>query len=237
MSKAETLSENSLQENYAEKGFASLWIRSYRSANRIWLHLVVFILSCIIGMVIPIRQPFNYRQYILLLSDITLTYSSTIIGFLLVSFSILLSLSSVKTTFNYFVKKNSRYKRPLLKVILDHFIFPIGIFLILLISSLCVKLLFGLIIFIKIGVYYKTVFFRLFIGSSLFLILLSITELVSYFYNIYRFIIITSFSVSKEYEEEILNKIYVLHEKIDVLKQDDAQMIVKYQEDNKKNIE
>lgn len=229
----ETLSEKSFLDNYAEKGFTTLWIKSYGSAKQIIIHILFLLCSVASAFFVPVSIPYSYRQFMGLVSEVMLTYSSTIIGFLLVSFSILLSLSNVRNTFSYFVKHNQIYKKPLLKVILDHFIFPIGIFLILLVGSLIVKLVLGIADFSAITLQYKEILYRIFVCIYSFLFLLSVSELVSYFFNMYRFIVITSLTVSKEYEEEILHKIYVLGEKIDVLKVDDAKVIVDYQEKKK----
>ena len=215
---SDLLSEESYKKYYAEKGFLQVWFRSYISAHNIILHCVFFIISLISICLINIHFPFDFRNYIGMISDIILTYSSAIIGFLLVSFSILLSISNVRDSFRYFVDADTYYKRPLLKVILDHFIFPIGIFLILLIMSLIIKILNGINIFNDIEAIYKILIFKALIFIYIFIILLSISELISYFFNIYRFIVMTSYTISKEYEEELLHKIYVKKEKIDVLK-------------------
>jgi len=92
----------------------------------------------------------------------------------------------------------------------------------------------GANVFSEIPVKFKILIFKIMIGINVFLILLSISELISYFFNIYRFIVITSLTISKEYEEDLLKKIYVTHEKIDVLNMDDAKMIIEYQEKKKK---
>lgn len=234
MNEPDYLSEKAFHENYAEKNFTKLWFRSYISAHSIVLHSVYLIISVVTALLIEIKLKFNFHQFIELITDLSLTYSSTIIGFLLVSFSILLSLSSVRNTFKYFVNSNPTYKKPLLKVILDHFVFPIGVFLLLLIMSFSVKLIIGYFGNFEIDVSIKSVLFRIFLGTYIFIILLSVSELISYFFNVYRFIVITSFTVAKEYEEEILKKIYVLHEPVDVLQQDDAKLIVEFQETRKK---
>lgn len=228
------LSENSYREYYSEHNFTHVWFRSYLSAHSLILHSVYLIFSIAIGALVRYKYPFSFRVYVGTFSDAMLTYSSTIIGFLLVSFSILLSISSVRNNFSYFVKTNHFYKKPLLKVILDHFIFPIGVFLIILIMSLIIKLLNEFSIISNIALIYKNALFRVFISTYIFLLLLSVSELVSYFFNMYRFIVITSFTISKEYEEDILRKLYISKERIDVLNLDDAKMISDYQEKMKK---
>lgn len=230
----DTLSQKAHAEFYSEKGFIHVWIRSYLSARSVILHTFFLIIAISSAIFIKFSFPFSFRNYIGMFSDIILTYSSTIIGFLLVSFSILLSISNVRNNFTYFVKVNTIYKRPLLKVILDHFIFPIGVFLLLLVLSLVIKLFNGFCFFSHIVLTFKVIVFRILIGLYCFLVLLSISELISYFYNMYRFIVITSFTISKEYEESILDKVYVKQEKIDILNIDDAKQIIYYQESKKK---
>ena len=233
MDNLDTLSDKAYSEFYSERDFAHVWFRSYFSVHNIVLHFCFVALAIIASSIVKFSFPFNFRNYIEMFSDILLTYSSTIIGFLLVSFSILLSISNVRNHFTYFVKINKIYNRPLLKVILDHFIFPIGVFLLLLILSLMIKLFNGFCFFSHLNLSYKTHIFRLLIGGYSFLVLLSISELVSYFFNMYQFIVITSFTISKEYEESILERLYVKKEKIDILNIDDAKQIVDYQEKKK----
>lgn len=233
MTEPELLTEEAYEKYYAEKGFPQVWVRSYLSAHSIILHSIFVATSTAVALIIRVKLPFSFRTYIATFSEIALAYSSAIIGFLLVSFSILLSLSNVRNGFSYFVKRNHVYKRPLLKVILDHFIFPIGVFLIILIASLMIKMLNGTNLLNEISVSNKILIFKILLGINTFLILLSISELISYFFNIYRFIVITSLTISKEYEEDLLRKIYVDHEKIDILNMDDARMIIEYQEKKK----
>lgn len=234
MNEENLLSDKAHKEFYSEKGFLQVWIRSYFSTHNIKLHSVFFILSIVVVFFIKISYPFSFRSYIEIFSDILFTYSSTIIGFLLVSFSILLSISNVRNTFSYFVKKDKLYQQPLLKVILDHFIFPIGVFLILLIISLVIRILNSMNLFSNIRINLKVVFFKFLVFSYVFLLLLSISELIDYFFNMYRFIVITSHTISREYEEEIVKKI-VKNEEIDILELDNAKMIANYQKSKKVN--
>jgi len=110
MEENELLTEEAYEKYYAEKGFPQVWVRSYLSAHSIILHSVFAIISIVAAIIINVKLPFNFRTYIGTFSDIALTYSSAIIGFLLVSFSILLSLSNVRNGFSYFVKLNHVYK-------------------------------------------------------------------------------------------------------------------------------
>jgi hypothetical protein len=113
MNDIKLLTDQSNKKYYSEKNFFQLWLKSYYSAHNIILHSICLALSIILFFIIDISFPFKFREYISLYSDISLTYSSTIIGFLLVSFSILLSISNVRNTFSYFVNENEKYKKPL----------------------------------------------------------------------------------------------------------------------------
>jgi hypothetical protein len=88
------------------------------------------------------------------------------------------------------------------------------------------KIINGFLVFYFLSLTNKILIFKLLVSLFSLLILLSISELISYFYNIYRFIVITSFTVSKEYEERLLQAVYVDHKNVDILERDDAKKII-----------
>ena len=144
------------------------------------------------------------REFISIVCTGLTSYSITVIGFLLVSFTILIVLINSKSIFKYFALEDSYYKKPLVRILLSVFIIPVGVFILLFIFSISISFLLPVFGINSFNFECKRIIFRLFVSIALFLFVFSILEFLSFFHNIYKFIVISSYDMAVEYEQKII---------------------------------
>jgi hypothetical protein len=118
----------------------------------------------------------------------------------------LMVLNTSKSFFRYFVLEDSKYKKPLIRILLSFFIIPIGVFIVLLLFSMLTSFMIPVFGTHQFTFSIKNLIFKIFIGIISFLFVFSIIELLSFFHNIYKFIVITSYDMAKNFEQEVIRK-------------------------------
>jgi hypothetical protein len=211
-----TLSDEAYYKYYNEKNFVSLFISSFLGLGRtvIIKIIVFFLLGFMCFIFIDISYIDKPREFILAVSTGMSSYSITTIGFLLVSFTMLVILNDSKSLFRYFALESSSYKKPLIKLLLSIFIIPIGVFILLMIFSMLIGFMLPIFGTQRFSYGEKNLFIKLFVGFIFSLFVFSILEFFSFFYNIYKFIVITSYDTAKNFEQDIINKTNILDKKV-----------------------
>jgi hypothetical protein len=207
-----TLSDKAYYTYYEENNFFSLFISSLvqsRSIIPVGISLCLAIAGFFLIDITHIDKP---REFISVVSAGLTTYSITTMGFLLVSFTMLMILNSSKSFFRYFALEDSNYKKPLIRILLGFFIIPIGIFSFLLVFSMATNFMSPVFSVNQFNLNSKILIFKTFIGIAVFLFVLSLSELFSFFYNLYNFIVITSYDMAKNFELDIIIQSGVLSE-------------------------
>jgi hypothetical protein len=118
----------------------------------------------------------------------------------------LIVLNSSGSAFHYFAIEDSNYKKPLIRVLLGFFIVPIGVFIFLLIFSMLSGFLLPVLSIDRFSEKCKNVLFKVFLGCNVFLFIFSIMEFFSFFHNIYKFIVISSYTEAFDFECEVIQK-------------------------------
>jgi hypothetical protein len=203
-----TLSDEAYYKYYDHKNFISLFISSFLQSGRaiiIETGISFFIgLVCFLGIRVSyISKP---REFISVVCTGMTSYSITTIGFLLVAFTMLMILNDSKSLFRYFALEDSRYKKPLIKILLSVFIIPIGVFILLLIFSMLIGFMIPVFDPQQFTYSDKEILIKIFVGFATFLFIFSIFEFLSFFHNIYKFIVITSYDMAKNFEQEVIKK-------------------------------
>lgn len=199
-----TLSDKAYFKYYNYRGFFSLFVSSLLEFKLSIIKETFISLSfALVGFfIVDITFIDKPREFISGICTGLTSYSITVIGFLLISFTMLIILNNTKSVFRYFALEDLKYKKPLIRMLLGVFIIPIGVFILLFLFSIIIGFLlpvFGTNYFIF---EYKRVIFKLFISITLFLFTYSIWEFLSFFYNIYNFIVISSYDMAIEYEQK-----------------------------------
>jgi hypothetical protein len=210
------LSDTAYYKYYDQGNFISLFASSFLHSGRstVIVAAASFLLGCFCFLFVKISYINQPREFVSAVCTGMTTYSITTIGFLLVAFTLLVVLNDSKSSFSFFVIEDSKYKKPLLKVLLNIFIVPIGVFSLLLMVSMLTNFMipvFGIHQFTYAG---KNLIFKIFTGVFVFLFLFSTLEFFSFFHNIYKFIVIISYNTAKEFELDEINKLKVLDIKI-----------------------
>ncbi len=221
-----TLSDKAYYEYYNQNNFYSLFLNSLVHSKSYFGILFSLLISIFPLWFIDISHIDKPREFIFVVSNGLVTYSITIIGFLIVSFTILIILNSSLAIFRYFAIEDEKYKNPLIRVLLSVFIVPIGVFVILLI--LCLIINFSIPVFSVNSFEYSTkrIIFKFFIGIISFLFIYSITEFLAFFHNIYKFIVISSYDASSNFELEVIKEKGVM-EKFKLKIESDKEIIIK----------
>jgi hypothetical protein len=191
------------QHNFFTLFASSMVQHKYGILKEIGISLV-FSLCCFFFM--DISQIDKPREFIAVVSTGLITYSITTIGFLLVSFSLLIVLNTSNSIFRYFSLEDSNYRKPLLKVLLSSFVIPIGVFIVLLFFSMTVSFLLPVYGINQFNYETKRFVFKCLMSIFVFLFMYSIQEFFSFFYNIYSFIVISSYNMARDYEQEVIKK-------------------------------
>ncbi|MDR1488454.1 MAG: hypothetical protein LBI26_01805 [Holosporales bacterium] len=203
-----TLSDKAYFSHYSQHGFFALFVSSliqhkYSILKEIGISLLFSLCSFLLIDISKIDRP---REFIAVVSTGLTTYSITTIGFLLVSFSLLIVLNSSNSIFRYFSLEDSNYRKPLLSVLLSSFIIPIGVFIALLFFSMVISFLLPVYSINQFCYKTKRFIFKCLMGISVFLFVYSIQEFFSFFYNIYSFIVVSSHNMARDYEQEIIKE-------------------------------
>jgi hypothetical protein len=206
------LSDTAYYKYYDQGNFISLFASSFLHSGHSTIIVAVasFLLGCFCFLFVKISYVSQPREFVSAVCTGMITYSITTIGFLLVAFTLLVVLNDSKSSFSFFAIEDSNYKKPLLKVLLNLFIIPIGVFSLLLMFSMLTDFMipvFGIHQFTYVG---KNLIFKIFVGFFAFLFLFSTLEFLSFFHNIYKFIVIVSYNTAKEFELDVINELKIL---------------------------
>jgi hypothetical protein len=202
-----TLSDKAYYKYYDYKNFSFLFLSSLCQSRSFLEIIVSSVLAAVGSLAVEISYISKPREFITVVCTGLTTYSITVMGFLLISFTILIIVNSSKSAFRHFTKEDENYKAPLIRVLLGHFIIPIGIFSLLLFFSMLIGFLVPVFDVNRFGFVTKYWIFKCFLGIVIFLFIYSIFEFLSFFYNIYNFIVITSYKASSEFEQEVIKEI------------------------------
>jgi hypothetical protein len=207
-----TLSDRAYYEYYDQGNFISLFVSSFLHSgySTIIVATTSFLLGCFCSLFVKISYIDQPREFVSAVCTGMTTYSITTIGFLLVAFTLLVVLNDSKSSFSFFAIEDSNYKKPLLKVLLNLFIVPIGVFILLLMFSMLTGFLIPVFDSHQFTYAGKNLIFKIFAGFFAFLFLFSTLEFVSFFHNIYKFIVVISYNTAKEFELDVINKLKVL---------------------------
>jgi hypothetical protein len=211
-----TLSDTAYYKYYDQGNFISVFMSSFLHSGYIIIieAMASFLFGCVCFLFVKISYINEPREFISAVCTGMTTYSVTTIGFLLVSFTMLMVLNDSKSLFRYFAIEDSSYKKPLLKILLNFFIVPIGVFILLLMFSLLTSFMLPVFGIHQFAFNTKNLIFKFFIGIVVFLFLFSILEFLSFFHNIYKFIVITSYDTAHRFEQDVINRSNVLDEMV-----------------------
>ncbi|EMY71964.1 hypothetical protein LEP1GSC199_0640 [Leptospira vanthielii serovar Holland str. Waz Holland = ATCC 700522] len=200
----ELISDKTFKKYYSERNFWIVWIKSLSLINNKFFIILYSLSNTIFITFFPFEFPFDFANLFKNLQNILFTFSITVLGFFLISFTIVASILNTKGIFKHFNDDENTYKQPLIKVLLLYFITPIGFFILNLIHSF-ILLIFQIFDLSHLNSFHLFYFLSKISLSYLIIILsLSVLELVSYFYNIYQFLSLYFFLASKDYEKGLI---------------------------------
>jgi hypothetical protein len=207
-----TLSDAAYYKYYNQGNFISVFTSSFLCLGHTIIieTAVSFLLGCVCFLFVKISYIDQPKEFMSAVCEGMTSYSITTIGFLLVSFTMLMVLNDSKSLFRYFALEDSHYKKPLSRILLGVFIIPIGVFITLFIFSMLTGFMIPVFNTQRFTYSSKNLIFRLFVGFTTFLFVFSILEFLSFFHNIYKFIVITSYDASKTFEIDTINRLKII---------------------------
>lgn len=152
-------------------------------------------------------------------SSLIIGYSISILGFMAVAFTLVMTLANNKLSMWLFCDDKSNYNSPPIKVLLLYFCYPMTLFLMSFMFSLFIYLISILNIdlsqslkmaflsefLINLKTYYQSIN-EIAFGGLLFIVFMSVFELPAFVYNLYIFIVLFFNKMSQLQETAILEK-------------------------------
>jgi len=203
-----TISQNTIRKYYFERTFLQIFKKSM--SKEIETIITILYLSFTITFVIILCTQETLtiikNKNILDFINIVITFSITVFGFLLISFSILVNFVISKNIPSFFLaslNKENGSEDPKLKSILTEFILPVGLYFFLFLVSLIIRLV--LLYLSEDG----NASILMIVVSSFIVshFLLSIIELANYIYNIYATLVLMAYTSTLEVELSVGYKI------------------------------
>lgn len=201
-----TLSDQAYHKYYNRNNFYSLFIGAFVESKSYIGNLISIAIGICFLLFVDISQIAEPRELLKAISAGLITYSITVIGFLIVAFTLLIVLNSSKSIFHYFAIEQSKYKRPLISILLSTFIVPIGVFILL--FGVSIFLSFAIPIFGVESFRYKdkVIIFKILTGTIVALFIFSVLEFLAFFHNIFKFIVLSSYDAAKTFEQETIKE-------------------------------
>lgn len=199
-------SKNIYDRYYKSKNILDLFIISSRnglSFRQLMLSVVIGLSGSYCLIALFKSDPFDI---IVGLVPIIITSVATIIGFLLISYTIIIVHVNKQNAFKDFSQISEKKGEPPLRLILLHFIFPSILFLSLFVFSAAVQLIVNLKLTNLFEIFDARMLNSIVVNLLFTHFLYSLFEIGNYFYNIYVYISSTAKKESEAYEMELFVK-------------------------------
>ncbi len=206
MSEFKSYSKFIYDKFYKSKNVATLFVTSSQNGVSPKQLILSFFISLSFSLLLVIELGANPFDLIISVLPIIISSVITVIGFLLISYTIVIVHINKQNAFKDFTLPSGSKGEPPLRLILLHFIFPSILFLSLFLTSSLIQLIVNLKItfrlnFISVGA------FNLIVSNYLLThFLYSVFEIGNYFYNIYVYISSTAKKESEAYEMDLFIK-------------------------------
>jgi hypothetical protein len=207
-----------------EKNFTSLVLSAFKIQfnKKKNTTIVPIIVAAIVSIIILLFMDKSIldKPVINDLSRKIIEISVSIIGFMTIAYTLLMTIANNKLSMWLFCDTSSEYKVPPIKLLLAFFCYPISLFLMSFLVSLIVFLVSTLSLEIKINTFipiigrisldissYYGIINNITVFVLSFFVVLSLIELIPFFYNTYIFIVLYFGKLSAMQEREIITKL------------------------------